>query len=304
MMRFTLIVLIALCFSCSNDTLNPSDITLSTQQAVDDFKYTIVNGNLTIQGREINNLNGLSCLKHVKGHLYIRNTYQLADLSGLDNIVEIDSSLHIDRNYALNSIASFNNLQGIGTSIYISQNQRLETVDFSNPDFVFQGTIQLQDLDVLRNASFAGKLDSSIVSLSSLSKLRSLRNLCDASHLNSLVISNLSAIKYIDIAPSINSIEYLNISRIPSIINLNGLANIVNIERLGINHNPMLKSLDGLANLSSIKELLVIQGNPLLTDYCELATVVSSMNESRVIIKGNAYDPSVNNFISGECRTE
>lgn len=74
--------------------------TITTQAEVDGFACTLYEGNITIIGEEITNLNGLSELREIDGHLNISST-GLTNLNGLENLEFISTNLYIGGNVNL-----------------------------------------------------------------------------------------------------------------------------------------------------------------------------------------------------------
>ncbi len=104
---------------CENNCL-PEGITFTTQEQIDNFQTnypgcTEIEGNVTINGDNITNLNGLSVLTSIGGDFliggcaYLQCNPLLTSLTGLDNLTSIGSYLGIKNNYALTSICG---LQG------------------------------------------------------------------------------------------------------------------------------------------------------------------------------------------------
>jgi hypothetical protein len=93
----------------------PDGITFETQAQIDSFQNnypgcTVIEGDVIIDGWNINNLLGLSVLTAIEGNLQILdNTDSLDSLSGLDNVVSIGGSLRFN-NTPLISLNGLNNL--------------------------------------------------------------------------------------------------------------------------------------------------------------------------------------------------
>jgi len=87
--------IVDLLFDYASDSIScsclPEGITFSTQAQIDNFQTnypgcTEIEGNVTIHGNDITNLNGLNVLTSIGGYLDISGNGALTSLSGLDNI--------------------------------------------------------------------------------------------------------------------------------------------------------------------------------------------------------------------------
>jgi len=106
----------------------PEGITFTTQEQIDNFQTnypgcTEIEGNVTIQGSNITNLNGLSVLISIGGNLIIEGwpygNPQLTSLSGLQSLASIGGYLSIYQNNALTSLTGLENLTYIGGYLHI-----------------------------------------------------------------------------------------------------------------------------------------------------------------------------------------
>ncbi len=86
--------------------------------------YSVIQGNLTIQGVGVNNLGPLANLVQVTGNVTISAT-GLSNLSGLGGLATIGSSLSIMGNLSLTDIAVLTNLMSVGGNLTVSFNSNL-----------------------------------------------------------------------------------------------------------------------------------------------------------------------------------
>jgi hypothetical protein len=143
--------------ACATPPCPTSDITLTTQQEVDNFQTnyptcTVMPHSITIQGNDIVNLNGLSQLVSIGGnlevlanpsltnlaglngltsmggHLWILGNSALTSLVGLDELASIGGQLHIGNNGALTSLAGLTNLNDIGGYVAVDYNSTLPSL--------------------------------------------------------------------------------------------------------------------------------------------------------------------------------
>lgn len=105
------------------------DVTISSQSQVDNFNCTILNGDLTISGDDINNLNGLSELTSVDGWLEIVENASLTNVEGLSALTSVDGSLYIWDNEALTNVDGLAVVTSVGHDLYIVDNDALTNID-------------------------------------------------------------------------------------------------------------------------------------------------------------------------------
>jgi hypothetical protein len=113
----------------------PESIRLSTQQEVDDFQAnhgpcTRVVDVLWIYGAdsEISNLDGLSDLTHVGGHLDIMQT-DLTNLDGLSSLTSVGGGIGIRTSSMLENVNGLSRITQIGANLIIGRNVILADLD-------------------------------------------------------------------------------------------------------------------------------------------------------------------------------
>jgi hypothetical protein len=117
----------------------PEGITFGTQAEIDSFQINYpgcaeIEGNVTINGSDITNLNGLITLNSIGGNLTIGVVYgwnanlALEYLTGLENLVSIGGNLIINGNSILVDLSGLDNLSSAGGSLSISNNQVLNDI--------------------------------------------------------------------------------------------------------------------------------------------------------------------------------
>lgn len=125
-----LIVLTVLVLSLTITVLSqsclPNGITFSTQEQIDNFQFnfpgcTEIEGNVTIEGEFIENLNGLDILTTIGGDLQIALNPILTDITGLINLSTISGDLKILSNDLLESLEGLNNLSYIGGDLRVGE---------------------------------------------------------------------------------------------------------------------------------------------------------------------------------------
>ena len=87
----------------------------NSQSDIDNFpinfpQCTDIEGNVSISGDDITNLNGLSIITSISGNLTIDNNPSLSSLEGLYNLTSIGASLSIHDNELLTEISALSNV--------------------------------------------------------------------------------------------------------------------------------------------------------------------------------------------------
>jgi hypothetical protein len=243
----------------------PEGIIFSTQEQIDNFQTnypgcTEIEGDVTIFGNDITNLNGLSVLTFIGGDIDILSNAVLTSMNGLNNLTSAGGSVWIVANAVLTSMTGLNKLTSTGGEVVIFSNHAL---------------ISLTGLDSL--TSVGGNLiigwilggNSSLSSLTGLESLTSVGGsleitLSDLAHLNGL--SQLNAVE-----------GDLRLTQNSSLQNLTGLENLVSTGGgIFISDNGLLTNLVGLNNLNSIAGSLIIAYNNALTGLAGLENIAAS----------------------------
>jgi len=115
----------------------PQGITFTTQAQIDNFQTnypncTQIEGDVTISGNNITNLNGLNVLTSIGGSLGIWNDNLLTNLSGLNSLSAIGGNFIVQNNPSLLELTGLNNLHSIGGIVMIISNTVLTNLDGMN----------------------------------------------------------------------------------------------------------------------------------------------------------------------------
>lgn len=269
---FTLVLLLSCCQWLAAQCPT-GDIIFSTQGQIDNFQLnypgcTNILGNVTIQGTDITNLNGLLGIDSIGKNLYIQSNISLTSLGGLDSLISIGQRFRIEGNSVLTSLNGLGLLSSVGFSgsggfpilitFTISDNPNLSSLDGMENLHHIKGAFEI----------------SNNTSLTSLTGLENLHTVC-----RGLTISNNSSLL------SLNGLEYfsgsgcnfdanLTISDNASLINLTGLEAYAGTGSLIITNNFSLTSLFGFSPPNHINSL-IIQNNPALASIESLANLAS-----------------------------
>ena len=154
------------CLSCL-----PEGITFSTQAQIDNFQAnypncTQIEGDVTICGNDISNLNGLNVLNAFGGNLVIYST-SLINLIGLEGLLSIAGDFQIGYlnwvwvgNNLLTNFAGIGALTSIGGNLYICGNPILSNLYGLNSLTSIGGILQLNSDSSLTNLSGLDNLTS------------------------------------------------------------------------------------------------------------------------------------------------
>ena len=128
-----LLVGLLLWFTGSSQPCLPLGITFSTQAQIDSFhanypNCTQIEGDVTISGANITNLNGLNGLTSIGGNLRICNDSVLPNLSGLGSLTSIAYNLFVGYNPVLTSLTGLEAVTSIGGALEIYSNQALTSL--------------------------------------------------------------------------------------------------------------------------------------------------------------------------------
>ncbi len=310
------------------------DITLLTQQEVDDFganNYTKVIGSVIIGSDtnptpdSIENLDALATLTEVTETLGIYENTELSSINGLSNLISVGLNLVISYNEILSSLNGLNNLTSVGKNFQIDNNVALLNVDALSSltsigsQLTFSSDDNLTDISGLSNLTSLGGFSIDNTPIASISCLHNITTLTGS--LSLMGISSLEGLNNIttigeDLDLQHNSFTTLNaLSNLTSIggtfllhnnnslINFDGLTNLTSIGiNLWVHSNTALADVDGLSSLASVGNQLHFDGNTSLTSFCGLNTLIIDNNFSNTYsVTGNAYNPTQQDIIDGNC---
>ncbi|MHC1778572.1 MAG: T9SS type A sorting domain-containing protein [Lentimicrobium sp.] len=312
MKKLTLIIA-AIALSCNivfSQGCLPAGIYFFSQDQIDNFQAnypgcTEIEGDVTISGPNITNLDGLNVLTSIGSYLSIGN-YEggnpaLTSLSGLDNLTSIGGSLMITQNDAITSMTGLDNLTTIGGDLSIYGNPALTSLSGLESLASIGGGLgigyndTLASLNGLESLAFIGGWlsISGNEALANLSGLESLTSIGGGLEIQlNYALNSLSGLENLT---SIGGGLHIgdNSGGNPALTSLNGLENLTSIGGdLAIYNNNALTSLSGLDNLTSIGGGLhigdmYIGGNPALASLVGLASL-TSIGGGLYIEKNNA----------------
>jgi len=253
--------------SASAQSCLPEGITFSTQQQINAFQTNYpgcrqIEGNVTISGYNIINLNGLSVVNSIGGSLSIVTNEALTNLTGLDNLTTIGGHLYLEGNMTLANLDGLHNVSYIGGDVQLTNNVSimnltgLEGLTAINGKLWINDNTALTSLTGLNNVlSVAGNVR--IFSNPVLASLAGLENL---THIGgNLTIGGLG---------HLGGLGNLSLSSLVALSNVTSIGGVIDI-----GYNPVLPSLSGLDNIDagSVTGLSVYE-NDTLSD-CQVGSV-------------------------------
>ena len=233
----------------------PEGITFTTQAQIDSFQInypncTEIEGDVTVRGDDITNLNGFSVLNSFGRRLMIYDNKILSSIAGLENVSSIEGYVMISSNDALTSLTGLENITSLESSLTIGGYD-----DNGNP---------------------------SLVNLTGLNSLISVGGYVE-------ILGNNALLSLSGLGNLINiGIGGLRIEENFSLLSLSGLENITSVEGdLVISNNFVLNSLSELVNLSTIGGYIQIFNNDSLESLTGLDNIDANSIDWELMIYGN-----------------
>ena len=281
-------------------------------------------GNLLI--REIDLLesfNGLEQLTDIDGNLEIIYNNALKDIDGLNNLGEVGGNIVIRNIWYLEDI-KFTNLTYVGGNFEISENSTLDEITGMENLLKIGGELKITKTDRItgfNNLTSIGGL--TLINNYVLNNIESLQNL---TVLNNLYLENNQLLASLDFLSNINSISgnviIIQNGRLENLAGLNNLklvgVNLELIKNYYLSDISALTSLttvggslkihdaDGLLNLDDLKSINSVTSfsfyhNSQLTNFCGIKDYLTNHPNTEIYIQDNAYNPSKEDIISGNC---
>ncbi|MCB9284732.1 MAG: T9SS type A sorting domain-containing protein [Lewinellaceae bacterium] len=311
--------------ACGIPVTCPGNLYINSQSEIDDFPQTYpgctsISGVLSIDGEDIENLNGLAQITQIGSILSI-HSYNLPNLLGLDALVSVGESFYLSGNFTsllglealsyigytfqiegcpnLTSLEGLNNLSTINFEFHLQNNGSLASLEGLNSltqiggSFFLEGSL-VPNFTGLEALSYIGgnvyiDLNSNLINFTGLNNLSSIGGIA--------VYGNPQLENFIGLESLTSVFWAFEINNNNSLSTLEGLDNLAHIFNLTISSNNSLTSLVGLNPLNTIEQFLTIENNPLLS-FCEIQPVCDHL-----AIPGSYADIS-NNGIGCSSRSE
>ncbi len=255
----------------------PEGINFSNQAAINNFQANYpgcseIEGDVTISGVNITNLNGLSVLTSIGGTLRIAHNDALINLSGLNNLANISGGFLLDTNGALSNLSALANLDHVRGDARIAGNDNLVNLSGLGHLNSVGGDLQLLKNNNLESLSGFNNLDTVYgnMTISEIYLLTSMSGL-----INLKVVQGNLTLSSLDQLTSLQALSSLN--------TVGG--------DLTITDNIYLESLSGLQNI-----------NPSTIDNLTISMNLSLMDCAIESICGFLSDPSgsINIYANGQ----
>lgn len=220
--------------------------------------------------------------KILHGSGLVRTQSEVESFGAL-NYTIITGTLKIDPNQATND--------------FITDLTPLRSIERIERTLIITDNPELESLEGLHNVNWIGQiLIQDNPNLISIDGLRNLNNVeySESDQTNgyesSIWIRNNTSLLSIDALQNISSVKYITIANNQKLINLNGLS--------GLTYNYYFRTDIGCGSQPYVAPYC---GNENLVDFCGLQNLFLNGNYEYVRILGNAYNPTVQDIIDGNC---
>lgn len=250
----------------------PDGITFTSQAQIDGFQSqypgcTRIEGNVTISGIDITNLDGLSGLTSMDGEIFIWECDSLRALNGLEHLTHLGS-------LQIYNAGSLKNLEALNKVTYIGGNLRLISLD------------SLEDLSGLR---YLRSIDRDLI----------------INDLPIETLSGLDALESVGILGDYHQQGFeFEVFQNPSLASLQGLSNLNYVYgHISIRENPELRDLTGLENIDpDLVTSLIISDNHQLSG-CAIEGICKMLDIDTIdaYLGNNATGCNSNDEVLAEC---
>lgn len=271
---------------------------LSTQSEIDNFSSSfpscsVIEGNVTITGEDINNISPLSWIETIKGDLSINNCPNLLRIEGIE--IDIHQKLKIYNNDTLQVIRGFDSLDSL-RGVSILNNESLDTLaGFSNLRLI-SDSISIRENDELviiptfNTAKYIREIDiAKCISLDKVTGFNQLDSTDCLDLFDGLLLSEVSGFENLKISGTINistrSIYgFNNVEQVRGTLALKGITQsepITVFNKLkSIGFNLTLSIYDGEFN--SLLNLEEVQFNDIAIIQCHFQNLDFLSNMKRM----------------------
>ncbi len=275
----------------SGQSCLPDGLRLSSQQEIDDFSVnypgcTEVEGYLIIDepsSETIDNLNGLSQLKIIRGYLSFIGNRSITSLAGLDQLEYVAGDLLFKSNIAMTSLAGLDQLEYVGGDLSFFGNHELVNftglgqLDSIGGDFILgevsynslSGNNGLENMEGLDQLELVGGnivlwQNFNIQSLDGLEQLKVIKGHLTLSFNDAL--SDMTSLSNLHTIGGGLSITYSE-----NVLNLSGFSGLQNLGSLYLIGNDKLQTTTGLGPIQELTGSVVVEKNDSLVDLSGLS---------------------------------
>lgn len=248
----------------------------------------------------LTNLDALGGLESV-GSLLFEHNPNLVSLTALENLT-ISDAIRLINHEKLSVLPEFRNVTKLTTGLFIGTNPML--TDISGFKYLEEiektlyissapNTLTSFDLSSLENVGsrviiqYLGEGDTKLTSLQSLSSLRSVGG--------EIILTDLDGLTSLHGLHNIESAKDIELDDLDALEEIDAFEKVTSVSSLHVLRNVKLQSLQGFRFITQGATTGVsvdIVDNPLLSQFCDIKTVVSLPN-CKVDINGNAQDPTI-----------
>lgn len=290
----------------------------------DDFEDLPLDADGTLEGDVLidgvvglEDLTGLTGVRHITGSLIIRSNPDLTSLDGMQALVSIGGRFEISHNWNLEALGSFDKLESIGEALEIRGVQaarempnlpvlercgsvRLVETSALQTVYGFPALQQTRGFDMIDNVALER------ISLQSnnlpnidyffLERNRALLQLqlpSSLTRIDEIRVERNRALEDLGGFSGITGARLLTVDYNHSIPDLAGLEQIESVDLLHIEHNHELITLDGLDNLQKVEDEVVIKRNHKLP-ACEADAFASRLGSPTKEIERNNNEATCN----------
>lgn len=290
-MKYPILLFLCLFYSQTKSfaQCQPVLLKITTQEQIDNFSTqypgcTRVDGGFEISGPDITNLEGLSQIEIILGHLRITNT-SITSFQGLHNVDSIYSNVEIVTNNLITNFAGLESLTYIHGYLVIFGNEALINLEGSNSldririRLIIEENAQLQTLSGLNSLEYIGENfwvsnNPSLINFEGLNNLDTVGNYFLISNNGIVNLNGLDSLRVVE-----NNLTVVNN---PNLVSFEGIKSLEYVQILSILQNPVLQNLSGLGSFLEIDDDIDIVGNPMLTTLSglEIQDPLSTINFS------------------------
>jgi hypothetical protein len=265
----------------------PADIDLSTQSDVDNFQANHgpcdrVTGLLTVDGTDIENVDGLSALTSVGNGLRFLFATSLTNVDGLSSLSSISGNLFFTDSDSLTQVDGLSNLVTVGGSVYFQFNDVLTNLNglsslTSAGSLILDFNTALQNIDGLSSLTDV-ELDVRLESNTGLANVQGLSALTSVGgSLTVIGINGLADLEGLDGIPSLGGDLLIRYN--PNLVSVD-LTSLVSVDgNVAIHNNDSLAHLDGLSGLISVGIDLLVSENPELDQCAGLIKLLDDVDD-------------------------
>jgi hypothetical protein len=249
----------------------------------------------------ITNLDGFNNLEIVDGDLSISNanipgaSIKLKTINGFNKLTKVNYSLGLETaagsgdglvgfDGPLNSIKGFTQLKTVGAMFNIGGKSLTDISGFANLESIGQDfriiTTGLTGLEGFGKLKSSGMNENRLIQIADNTKLTSVKGFT-----------------------SLTTVAGIYFVRNPELKDLQGLEKITSMKNgMTVSGNNKLTNVDGLANVEGATTGIFINANTILRNLCGITKVVKGGgNTGSYQVTGNAYNPTVQQIIAGQC---